>query len=93
MKVRSSINTFNRMEDSIIIKYTIFQETLYFIIEHQLNIKRYWIDKLRPSLNINKPKRTRKEWTSEHRAKTNARAKELRELKKIAESLPPQETL
>ena len=46
-----------------------------------------------PSLDMNKPKRTKKEWTAEDRAKISARAKELREVKKLAKSLPPQDTL
>ena len=33
------------------------------------------------------------EWTAEERAKTNARAEDLRELKKRSTSLPPQEQI
>ena len=71
-------------------KYTILQETLSFSIEYQIDLKKHWIDKLQPSLNIIQPKKDKMEWTAEERAKKDARAEELRELKKRSQTLPLQ---
>ena len=54
-------------------KYTILQETLSFSIEYQIDLKKHWIDKLQPSLNMIKPKRANNELTAENRAKINAK--------------------
>ena len=63
------------------LQYIILQETLSFSIENQLNrIKKYWLGKLQPSLNMKKHTRTKNEWTVETRSNIHARAKEVTEL-------------
>ena len=48
---------------------------------------------MQPILNMIKPTKTKKDWAAEEITKINARAKELRELRKRSKSQPPQEQI
>ena len=93
MNVQTSKSTVNKMENSISSNIPFNKKHYHLAMNIRCIWKKHWIDKLQPSLNMKKPSRTKQEWTVDHRAKIHARARELRELKKRANTLPPQETL
>ena len=86
--VRSSISTFNKMNEGFdYFKYTLYEKHYHVALTISFILKTLdW--QLQPNLNIIKPKRTKMEWAAEERKTENARANELRELRKRYKSQP-----
>ena len=58
---RTNLNKYSQQNGGFdFFKYTILQETLSFSNEYQMNLKKHWIDKLQPSLNIIKLKKNKR---------------------------------